>query len=571
MNHSTLQMMDVTSLKAVLSDLRKKIIPSRFEKIQQSDSHTVQIAFRNLNSLIWLELSWHADSPRLIEIKAPPKIHGESTLSKQIKYATKGMALIELKQQGFDRVIEFGLAFRPNESFQKFLILELMGRHSNFLLLDEKRNVTTLGKQIRESQSRLRPISTGDKYIPPPSLRGLSPTKTGSFEEWKKILSLVPVSLKKALNDNFQGISPSLSLQLANENKDIANTLINTSVQNLSSKDWQCIYSRWEKWLRVIDKEEFCLCFNGPSPYRVWKPERLAKDSDCNLSLNLGGYYTKFLAQKKLEEAYKKLSSELIKRKINEERLLHKQQDIYQKTLNVNSLTRSADMILCLNDLNKEKIKEAQKLYNTAKKLKRAKSILLERVKHHEERILFINETNLFLEYIINNKNQLEHEKLTSIKNLIEDIETYLFNKQQTNTKKGAQRKQPHQILQIKSPSGLDIQIGRNHRQNELISIKKSKKGDIWFHAQECPGSHIVLKASNGTIEEEDIKVSADLASFLSKAKGNNKVSVLMVQTNQLQKLKGAATGTVSPREGKVVWGQPSNGKRYLEQSTKKA
>ena len=131
-------MMDITSLKAVLSDLRRKIVPGRFEKVQQLDSSTLQIGFRSLEGLTWIELSWSSDSARIVEIEPPPKIEGESTLSKQIKFGLRGMALIELKQKGFDRVVEFGFAFRTNELVKKYLLIEIMGRHSNMLLLDEK-------------------------------------------------------------------------------------------------------------------------------------------------------------------------------------------------------------------------------------------------------------------------------------------------------------------------------------------------------------------------------------------------------------------------------------------------
>ena len=86
MNYSALQAMDITTLKAVLASLREKIIPSRLEKIQQPDPHTLQIACRTLKGLFWLEISWHAEAARIVEIKSPAKVKGESTLSKQIKY-----------------------------------------------------------------------------------------------------------------------------------------------------------------------------------------------------------------------------------------------------------------------------------------------------------------------------------------------------------------------------------------------------------------------------------------------------------------------------------------------------
>ena len=572
MNDSSIQLMDITTLKAVLADLRKKIIPSRLEKIQQSDTHTLQIAFRTLKRLIWIEISWHADSPRIVEIQSPPPIKGESTLSKQIKYGASGMALIELKQEGFDRVIQFGLALRPKGDFQKFLLVEIMGRHSNLLLLDAKRQVITLGKQIRQTQSRLRPISTGDIYIPPPKLKGLKPNKNLSFQDWKEKLSILPpIPLKQALNETFQGISPSLSLQLVNDDKFSAQELINLPVKELSEQDWFKIYLRWIRWLKNIEEETFCLCFQGPTDYRVWRANTSSHELDEGISLELGEYYKKALEGKKLIKEFNLFSKELIKKKGIEENCLKEQQTLYTNISNVMVLQEKADSILCQENLSKENIKEAQNIYHRVKKMKRSKNVLIERINYHNEKIRFINETDLFLEYIINNSNINTIEKVESISNLKRDVEAYLCLKKNSKKLRHSPQNTLKNILQLKSPSGLDIQIGRNHNQNEFISLKKARKGDIWFHAQECPGSHVVLKASNGKVEDEDLVTGANLAAFFSKAKSNNRVSVLMVSTNQLQKLKGTAPGVVSPRGSKVLWGLPSNGQEYLEQSTKNA
>ena len=81
MDNSPLQVMDLTSLKAVLVDLRKKIIPSRFEKAQQLEANTLQLAFRTIESVVWVELSWDASSARLVEIPPPARSFGESTLA----------------------------------------------------------------------------------------------------------------------------------------------------------------------------------------------------------------------------------------------------------------------------------------------------------------------------------------------------------------------------------------------------------------------------------------------------------------------------------------------------------
>ncbi len=249
-----LQAMDVTSLKAVLADLRTKIIPSRFEKVKQSDANTLQLGFRSLRTFTWIEISWHADSSRIIEIKQPLKTIGISTLANQIQHGLKEMALVELKQHGFERVVELHFALRPNEKFQKLLVVELMGRHSNIIFLNQQKQIISLGKQIREHQSRLRPISTGDLYISPPPLTGVKPERDESFKAWRERLLLLPITLGKALQKNFQGISPSLAMQLANDENLYSERLITKNVQAVSDEDWKNLYIRWSKWLKDLEE-----------------------------------------------------------------------------------------------------------------------------------------------------------------------------------------------------------------------------------------------------------------------------------------------------------------------------
>ena len=121
-------------------------------------------------------------------------------------------------------------------------------------------------------------------------------------------------------------------------------------------------------------------------------------------------------------------------------------------------------------------------------------------------------------------------------------------------------------IKEIESPNGLRIQIGGNNSQNELISLKQAKKGDLWFHAQEIPGSHVVLKSSNSFMEDKDIQLAADLASFFSRARGSKLVPVIMVPIENLQRISGALPGTVRHRGGKVLWGKAERAQKYFHQ-----
>ena len=186
MNKVPIQIMDLTTLKAVVFELSKDIVPSRFEYAQQIDSHTLQLGFRTLEKLTWIEISWLAESPRIVQIP-PPKRYGEkSTLAKQLKHLLVNLALVKIEQTGFERIVRFKFSSRPGKEIEKEIVVELMGRHSNILVLDRSSKVITLGKQIKENHSRLRPIRTGDRYKSPPSLKGLAPKASESFQTWKE-------------------------------------------------------------------------------------------------------------------------------------------------------------------------------------------------------------------------------------------------------------------------------------------------------------------------------------------------------------------------------------------------
>ena len=184
------QIMDITSIRSVLHYLLKNILPTKFETAQQPDPNTVQLSFRGINSQTWLEFSWNGDSPRILKINKPEKIGRESTLSKQIRYGLKYMALISIDQDNFERVIKFGFAKKPGDEISKDLIFELMGKHSNIFYLDNKHKIIAVGKQIKSSQSSFRKISTGSIYSDPPVNLKKQPREDESFQSWKDSISI---------------------------------------------------------------------------------------------------------------------------------------------------------------------------------------------------------------------------------------------------------------------------------------------------------------------------------------------------------------------------------------------
>ena len=162
------QIMDVTSIKSILHYLSREILPSKFETAQQPEPNTIQIGLRGINNISWIEVSWQGDCARIIKINRPDKLGSKSTLAKQLSYGLKYMALVSIDQDKFERVIKFSFAKKPGDSIDKYLIFELMGKHSNIFYLDKNLKIIAVGKQVKSTQSSYRTISTGNIYKQPP-------------------------------------------------------------------------------------------------------------------------------------------------------------------------------------------------------------------------------------------------------------------------------------------------------------------------------------------------------------------------------------------------------------------
>ena len=547
--------MDLTTLRAVLWDLRGHVLPSRFEKAQQPSPGTIQLGFRSLQGMVWLELSWQADSPRLTEVEAPPRQGAGSTLAQQLQHSLRQLALVNLHQDGFERVVEFQFATRPGEAIQRVLALEMMGRHSNLLLLDEQRRVIAPGRQVRDHQSRVRPISTGDDYCPPPPLQGHRPDKTERFERWKERLNLIPIPLKKALQQTYQGVSPALATQLAGR-------WLTTPVDQLEPEQWQTLHRRWYRWLEQLESETFDLQTNPNGSYRVWGEGPAASTHD-SLALGLGKFYQERLGQRVLAKAQEELRQKIERWRSKEESELNDQQQRLKATENHAEIQQQADALLCLQHPNRDQINEAQKLYKRARKLRRSVAILNERIDHHQQRLALIHGSEGFIEEQLEAMWQDDLDRKIGLQELQRELDDLLSPGEHPQSKRRQKQNQP-QPLELTSPSGILVQVGRNHRQNDWISLRQARSGDLWFHAQECPGSHVVLKSSNALADEDDLQLATDLAAYFSRARGNSIASVVMVPTDQLQRIAGAGPGTVRHGSGEIRWGHPQRIKQRL-------
>ena len=539
---SRLQAVDVTTLRALLAEWRPLLLPSRFEKAQQSSPHTLQLSLRSLSGPHWLELSWQAEAARMHTIPAPPRQGDGSTLAQQLQHGLRGLALVEILQQGWERVVELGFARRPGEPVLGWLVVELMGRHSNLLLLDGERQVVALARQVKPKQSRLRPIGTGDPYQPPPPLDGEPPRLEESFQSWQRRLSLVPLPLQQALRDAYQGMSPALLRQL------LPPGWGELEVGGLSPAQWQQLWQLWRQWLTAVTGEQFCWQIE-PQGYRCWgKP---CPQEPLGINRGLAAYFSEQLEASALLHQRQQLRHRLEAVAAKETRQAGEQEALLAAVAEADVLQHQADALLSQIQPSRQCIDAAQKLYKTARKRRRSVAAITPRLELHHQRLAWLEASLTYLD---------QAESLNQVLGLTADLETLgglPGRSVPRRERRGSAVEGVPQPLELQTASGLPLQVGRNHRQNDWISLRQARRGDLWFHAQEVPGSHVVLKSSQRLANEGDLQAAADLAAHFSRGRGNLRVPVVMVPTEDLQRIPGAAPGTVRHRGGTVLWGEP--------------
>jgi predicted ribosome quality control (RQC) complex YloA/Tae2 family protein len=560
-----LQPIDATTLRALVVELRCALVPSRFEKAQQSDGQTLQLALRHLQGVQWLELSWMAEAPRLLAIPPPARQGEGSTLARQLQHGLRGLALVAIGQQGWERVVSLDFAERPGEPLQRQLVLELMGRHSNLFLLNGQRQVIALARQVRPEQSRWRPIGTGDLYSPPPPLRGEPPRREEPFERWQRRLLAVPQPLAEALMEAYQGVSPALVRQLLEPPAEGGAALLGDQpVSQLAAEQWGQLWQRWQSWLQAVEEERFALSWSCEGRYSCWQAPGGGKAPGAALAIHreLASATQAWLAACRLSQQRTALQHRLEGLQERERRQVQEQEALLAAAAGSDQLQLQADALLCRRAPSKEQIQEAQTLYKRARKLRRSVAAITPRLEAHRQRQAWLEEALVYVD---------QADQADQLAALEEDLQPVLPRAKSTSRPGGA-RQRPRggaegtslQPLELRSPSGLRLQVGRNHRQNDWISLRQARRGDLWFHAQEVPGSHVVLKASEGPAAAADVGAAADLAAHFSRGRGNARVPVVMVPTEGLQRLPGSAAGTVRHRGGEILWGQPERARLLL-------
>ena len=522
-------------LHHMVEELRTELLNGRIQKINQPFEQELVLQIRSNRQSHRLLLSAHPVFGRIqltettFENPAQP-----STFIMVLRKYLQGALIESIEQIENDRIVEITVSNKNEvgDNIQATLIIEIMGKHSNILLVDKSNHkILEVIKHIGFSQNSYRTLLPGATYIAPPSTDALNPF-TIKDEKLFEILQTQELTAK-----NLQGIFQGIGRDTASE---LENLLVNEKLSKFRN------FFKQETNPCLTDKSFSCVPFSNT-----------IDDHFSSLSQLLDVFYK----DKAERDRVKQQASELIRRVENElqknRQKLKKQEKELLATENAEEFRQKGELLTTFlhqvpNDQDQVVLdnyytnqpitialdkaltpnQNAQKYFKRYQKLKEAVKYLTELIEETKSTILYLESVETVL-------NQAGLDEIAEIRD--ELIQTGFIRRRQRE--KLHKRKKPEKYLA--SDGKTIILVGRNNLQNDELTFKMARKEELWFHAKDIPGSHVVI---TGNLDPSDeVKTdAAELAAYYSKGRLSNLVQVDMIQVKKLNKPTGGKPGFVT-------------------------
>jgi predicted ribosome quality control (RQC) complex YloA/Tae2 family protein len=530
-------------------------------------------------------VSWHPQAARLCLSQSPPRIPDTFTFSQQLRHQIGNLALVSIDAiASWERVLDLQFARRPGDPALWHLYIEIMGKYSNVILTTGENQIVTAAHQVSNQQSSLRPIQTGQPYEKPPILTATMPTLSEPLERWQERLSLIPGGLKRTLLKNYRGLSSSLVTTLIHS----AGLEPDQLTTDLAEADWQQLFKQWQIWLTLLETQQFHPGWTETG-YTVlgWEMTRPAS----SVQELIDRYYSDQLNQQAFIQLHHQLTQKLsqlldklqTKAATFETRLTQsddadlqrEQADLLMahshnwqpgmQSITLPDFSTGAPITIPLNP-ERNAVQNAQALYKRHQKLKRARAAIDPLLAEVNTELHYLEQIEAALMEIADYQSPDDLSALIEIRD--EFIQQGYLPSPAHQTASSIDQEAASEPHRYKTPSGLEILVGRNNRQNDILTFRTASDYDLWFHTQEIPGSHVLLRLNPGDAPETaDLELAADLAAYYSRARHSEQVPVIYTEPKHVYKPKGAKPGMTIYKHERVVWGQPQ---RSLRQSLKK-
>lgn len=571
---------DGVMLHYVKNEILENAIDARVSQIHQPNRDEIVVALRTKNGNKKLLISTRADSPRVCFTEHSPENPATPPmLCMLLRKKLGGAKLVDVRQLGLERIlfIDFVATNELGDRVKLSLCVEIMGKYSNIILIDERGNIVEALKRVDFTMSTQRLVLPNIKYELPPKQDKLCILDADGREIVEKAINTpAEMKLSKALLSAMQGVSPIITRELeylvgVESNREL------TVIDKL-------------KLIKIVDDLKKYILDEKSSPTMLIKPEGKPFDIAFTDIMQYGEMASKkrfltfsqmldsFYYERDKSQRMKVKAQDLLKLCSNlQDKLLRKinvQTKELADSLNRDELRKKGDLLQAniykmsrgqnfievedyYNNNDKIKIKlsptltpsqNVQKYYKDYRRAKTREEMLtlqIEKAKEELEYVSAVQESLLRAE---------SERELTEIRQELVD-EGYIRNRNQRGNKDKRLKLLPPK--EYKSSDGFTIYVGRNNKQNDKLTLKTAKNYDMWLHTKDIPGSHVIIVSDNREITDTAIMEAASLAAYNSKAKESHNVPVDYTIVKNVSKPGGAKPGMVIYVKNKTVYVSP--------------
>ena len=547
--------------KAVVDEIYPLLLNGKINKINQPDKNEINILIYNKeNYKLLMSCANNLSRIHLSEKNKKNPITAYNFCMLLRKHLVGG-TIKNIYQHKMDRVVCFEIENlnELKELSKKLLIIEIMGKHSNIILVDKESNkIIDSIKHIDSRQSSIREVFPNKDYF------FVKDEKENILEENYKLPSEIlkvsePISMKKFFYTNYLGFSPIISYELLHN----SNVDSDTNSANLDAESIRRIDENFVKLVDKIKSENYFPIFikddanNNKDFYCFDLSLYENKEKVESISILVENFYHNNSLRDRINQkasGFKKILTTKLNRLTNKylamnDELLNNQSKedlkIFADLLSINiyKLQKGMEKVTVENiyddmqeieislDEKKSPRENIEAYYKKYKKLKTADEIIKAELPKIEEEMKYIKQILETIEIIT---------ELNELSEIEEELISLGYVKKNKKNKQKLEKSKPYVF---ETDSGALIYVGKNNLQNENLTLKFANKNDIFFHAQDVPGSHVILRGSNLT--EDDYKIAGFLAGYYSYFKNEGYANVDYTEKKHIRKAKGTGLGMV--------------------------
>ena len=550
-------------LKKELSD---KLVGGRITKIVQSEADELLLTIKNNAAQYRLLLSASASLPLVYltgqNKPAPMTAPGFCML---LRKHLGGGRIVSITQPSLERILRFEIEHldEMGDLCRKYLIAELMGKHSNLIFCREDGTILDSIKHVSLAVSSVREVLPGRMYFIPHTQDKLDPL-TASPAEMTAAICAKPAALGKAVYTTLTGFSPAMAEELCHR------SYLDSGrpASALEATERTMLEHQLLRLIEDIREEAFTprIYYNGDEPAEfsalpLTMYEDLKSEAFESVSALLETYYAakntltrihqksadlRRVVQTALERSRKKYDLQLRQLKDTEKRDKYKVwgELIHTYGYGVPEGSRSMQ---ALNYYTNEEItipldptlsaqENAARYFDKYGKLKRTFEAVTGLLTETENEIRHLESIQAALDMA------LTEEDLAPVR---EELVEYGYIRRRSQKGSGKKPKLSSKPYHYISSDGFDLYVGKNNFQNDELTFQYASGNDWWFHAKGVPGSHVILKSGGREIPDRAFEEAGRLAAYYSKSRGGDKVEIDYVEKKHVKKPGGTRPGFV--------------------------